>query len=83
MGMETGYIFLNLKPGSKKDALTKIKNVKGVKEARLVIGIFDAIAKIEGGTIEELEEIYFNEIDKIADITNSRLHLVACPRSRK
>ena len=81
--METGYIFLNLKPGSKKDALTKIKDVKGVKEARLVIGIFDAIAKIEGETIEELEKIYLNEIDEIADITSSRLHIVACPRSRK
>ncbi|MEM2935714.1 MAG: Lrp/AsnC ligand binding domain-containing protein [Candidatus Bathyarchaeia archaeon] len=81
--METGYVFLNLKPGSKKDALMRIRDVKGVKEARLVIGIFDAIAKIEGENIEELEEIYFNRIEKIADITNSRLHIVACPRSRK
>ncbi len=81
--METGYVFLNLKPETKKDALMRIRDVKGVKEARLVIGIFDAIAKIEGGTIEELEEIYLNEIDKIEDITNSRLHIVACPRARK
>jgi len=81
--MEAGYVFLNLKPGSKKNALMRIKDVKGVKETRLVIGIFDAIAKIEGETIEELEEIYFNKIDKIEGITNSRLHIVACPRSRK
>ncbi|MHA2315651.1 MAG: Lrp/AsnC ligand binding domain-containing protein [Candidatus Hermodarchaeia archaeon] len=81
--METGYVLFSLKPGTKKDFITKVKDMKAVKEARLVIGIWDAIAKIEAESIEELEKIYFNEIDKIADIMNSRLHIVACPRTRK
>lgn len=81
--MENCYVFMNLKPGMKKEFITKIKNVKGVEEARLVIGSFDAVAKIEAKTIEELEKIYLNEIDKIPGITNSRLHFVACPRTRK
>ncbi len=81
--METGYVLFSLKPGTKKDFITKVKDIKAVKEARLVIGIYDAIAKIEAESIEELEKIYFNEIDKIADIMNSRLHIVACPRTRK
>jgi DNA-binding Lrp family transcriptional regulator len=81
--METGYILFSLKPGTKKDFITKIKKIKAVKEARLVIGIWDAVAKIETKNIEELEKIYFNEIDKIGPITNSRLHIVACPRTRK
>ena len=81
--METGYILFSLKPGTKKDFITKIKKIKAVKEARLVIGIWDAVAKIQTKNIEELEKIYFNEIDKIASITNSRLHIVACSRTRK
>ncbi len=81
--METGYVLFSLKPGTKKDFITKVKDIKAVKEARLVIGIYDALAKIEAESIEELEKIYFNEIDKIADIMNSRLHIVACPRTRK
>ncbi len=81
--METSYALFSLKPGTKKDFVKKIKDVKGVKEARLVIGIFDAVAKIEAESIQELERIYFNEIDKIEGITNSRLHFVACPRTRK
>ena len=81
--MEAGYIILNLKPGAKKDLLAKVKNVKAVKEARLVIGIFDAIVRIEANTIEELEKVYLNKIDKIEGIINSRLHIVACPRTRK
>jgi DNA-binding Lrp family transcriptional regulator len=81
--METGYVLFNLRPGTKKDFLEKVRKVKAVKEAKLVIGIFDAIAKIETDSIEELEKIYLNEIERIPNITNSRLHFVACPRTRK
>jgi DNA-binding Lrp family transcriptional regulator len=81
--METGYVFLDLKSGTKKDSIAKIKDMKAVKEARLVIGIYDAIAEIEAESVEELEKIYFNKIDKIAEVTNSRLHIVACLRARK
>ncbi len=81
--MEAGYVILSLKPGMKKDFLARAKKLRGVKEARLVIGIFDAILRIEAETIEELERVYLNEIDKIDGILNSRLHIVACPRTRK
>ena len=81
--METGYVFFNLSAGKKRDFVTKVRNVKAVKEARLVIGIFDAVAEIEAESIEELQRIYFNEIDKMAGIVSSRLHIVACPRARK
>jgi len=81
--METGYILFNLKPGEKKDFIQSVKKINSVKEVRLVLGNWDAIAKIEAETIEELEKVYFNEIDKITSITQSRLHIVACPRTRK
>jgi len=38
---------------------------------------------IETDSIAEMERIYFNEIDKMLGINNSRLHFVACPRTRK
>jgi len=81
--METGYAFLDLKPGTKKDSIAEIRDIKAVKEARLVIGIYDAVAIIEAESIEELEKTYFNEIDKMANVKKSRLHIVACPRARK
>ena len=81
--METGYVFLDLEPGTKKDFIAEIRNMKAVKEARLVIGIYDAVGIIEADSIEELERIYFNEIDKMANVKKSRLHIVACPRARK
>jgi DNA-binding Lrp family transcriptional regulator len=81
--METAYVFFHLQSGSKKNFIEKVKGIDGVKEARLVIGIFDAIVRIEAESISELEKIYFNKIDTINGILNSRLHFVACPRTRK
>jgi DNA-binding Lrp family transcriptional regulator len=81
--METAYVFFHLQSGSKKNFIEKVKGIDGVKEARLVIGIFDAIVRIEAESISELEKIYFNQIDTINGILNSRLHFVACPRTRK
>ena len=81
--METGYVVFSLKPGIKKEFILKIRKINLVKEARLVLGNWDAIARVEAKDVEELEKVYFNEIDKIAGITHSRLYIRACPRTRK
>jgi len=81
--MEVGYVLFNIKPAAKKSFMAKIRKIKAVKDVHLVIGIFDAIARIEAESINDLEKVYLNEIDNIPGIMNSRLHLVACPRTRK
>ena len=81
--MESAYILFHLQPGKKKEFVRKIRDLEGVKEARLVIGIFDAISRIEADSIEALERIYFNQIEKTAGIHSSGLNFVACPRTRK
>jgi DNA-binding Lrp family transcriptional regulator len=81
--MEIGYILFNLKPAMKKNFLQNIKKVRGVKEAHIVLGNWDAIAEIEAEDVQSLERIYFNEIDKLISIANSRLYIRACPRTRK
>ena len=81
--METGYILFNLKPGEKRDFLQSVRKINAVKEAHLVLGNWDAIAKVEAKNIQELQKVFFNEIDKLTSITDSRLYIMACPRTRK
>ncbi|MCJ7560240.1 Lrp/AsnC ligand binding domain-containing protein [Candidatus Bathyarchaeota archaeon] len=81
--METGYIFFNLKPGEKRDFLQSVRKINAVKEAHLVLGNWDAIAKVEAKNIQELQKVFLNEIDKLTSITDSRLYIMACPRTRK
>ncbi len=81
--METGFILFNLKPGMKRTFLQSIRTIKNVKEAHIVLGNWDAIAEVEAEDVQDLERVYFNEIDKLVGITNSRLYIMACPRTRK
>ncbi|HEX9261474.1 MAG TPA: Lrp/AsnC ligand binding domain-containing protein [Candidatus Bathyarchaeia archaeon] len=81
--MEIGYILFNLKPGMKKNFLQSIRKIKGVKEANIVLGNWDAVAEVEAEDVEGIEKIYLNEIDKLMSITSSRLYIMACPRTRK
>ena len=81
--METGFVLFSLKPGKKKDFILRIRRVKNVKKARLVLGNWDAIAEVEAEDVKALERVFFNRIDKIPGIANSRLYIKACPRTRK
>ena len=81
--METGYILFNLKSGMKKEFLQSVRKIKGVKEAHIVLGNWDAVAEVEAESIQELEKAYFNQIDKLMSVTHSRLYIMACPRTRK
>jgi hypothetical protein len=81
--METGYAILCIKPGMKKEFLASIKKVNEIQDAKLVIGICDAVVKIQADSIKDIERIFFNTIDKMRSVANSRLLLVACPRTRK
>ncbi len=54
-----------------------------MKEARLVMGNWDAIAKVEAEDVKELERVFFNKIDILPGIAGSRLYIKACPRTRK
>ena len=81
--MESGYILFSLKPGMKRDFLQAVRKIKGVKEAYIVLGNWDAIAEVEAEDVQDLERIYFNEVDRLMSITSSRLYIMACPRTRK
>jgi len=81
--VETGYILFSLKPGMKRDFLQSVRRIKGVKEAHIVLGNWDAVAEVEAEDVQDLERIYFNEVDRLMSITSSRLYIMACPRTRK
>jgi DNA-binding Lrp family transcriptional regulator len=81
--MEVGYVVFNLTPGLKKEFVLRARKIGAVKEARLVLGNWDAIAIIHAKDVEDMERVYFNEVDKIPGVTYSRLYIRACPRTRK
>ncbi len=81
--MEVGYVVFNIRSGAKKEFIQKARKISAVKKACLVLGNWDAIAIIQAKDVEEMERVYFNEIDTLPGAIQSRLYIRACPRTRK
>lgn len=81
--MESGYIFYHIDPGCHRSVLESVRTCRGVTAAHVVIGIYDLVVRIEADSIDALEAAYFTELNHIEGVTSSRLHIVACPRTRK
>ena len=81
--VETGYVFYHIDPGCHRSVLERVKAVRGVSAAHVVIGIWDMVVRVEAASIDALEAAYFTELNQIEGVANSRLHIVACPRTRK
>lgn len=81
--METGYVFYHIDPGCHRAVLANVKKIRGVTAAHVVIGIWDMVVRVEAASIDALEAAYFTELNQIEGVTSSRLHIVACPRTRK
>ena len=60
--MEVGYVVFNLKPGAKKDFLLQARKIKTVKDVRIVLGNWDAIAVIQAENVEEKAVSYTDQL---------------------
>jgi DNA-binding Lrp family transcriptional regulator len=68
MNMPIAYVMINTEIGTMEDVLKILKKIPNVKEAHMVYGVYDIIAKVEADTMEMLKEILsmkIRSIDKI------------------
>jgi len=54
--MGNAFIFINTEPGSETEVLRQIRQKPEVKEAHMVQGIYDLIAKVETESKNQLRE---------------------------
>ena len=55
--MATAYVLLNTDFGAETEVMTDMKMIVEIKEAHLVYGVYDIIARIEADTMEDLKNI--------------------------
>ncbi|MBI4228116.1 MAG: Lrp/AsnC ligand binding domain-containing protein [Deltaproteobacteria bacterium] len=65
------YILINLSGPQTKNAVGKIKRIKGVKSAHLVAGPYDLIAFVEGKNEKEIGDLVISKIRKTQGVTNT------------
>ena len=64
--MPGAYVLINAEVGSEEQVLKEIKTIDEVKEAAIVYGVYDIIARLEAGTMSNLKEIITERIRKIS-----------------
>lgn len=55
--MPTAFVLINTEIGSEEEILKELKNISNVKEAYVVYGVYDVIAKVEAESMDKLKEI--------------------------
>ena len=55
--MVTAYVLLNTDLGAETEVMNDMKMIVEIKEAHMVYGVYDIIARIEADTMEDLKNI--------------------------
>lgn len=62
------YVMINIRAGEIKDVVRQLKRIKGVHEANMTFGPYDAVAVIEADNVMHLGEILASQIQPIPGI---------------
>ncbi|MGD8506630.1 MAG: Lrp/AsnC ligand binding domain-containing protein [Candidatus Bathyarchaeota archaeon] len=55
--MPSAFVLINAEIGSEEEVLNELNKVEGVKEAYVVYGVYDIVAKISADTMDKLKDI--------------------------
>jgi len=75
--MVSAYILVTTKSGAEKDVLTALKKVPNMKNARMLYGEYDIIAKIQLTDIAALNEYLLANIRPISGVERTSTLIVA------
>ena len=63
--MATAYVLLNTELGAETEVMKDMTMIVEIKEAHLVYGVYDIIARIEAETMEDLKNIISWKVRRI------------------
>jgi len=69
--MPKAIVLINTDIGAEEEVLNQLSNLEGVKEAYIVYGVYDIVAKVEAETTEKLKEIVTSKIRKIPKVRST------------
>ena len=74
--MPTAFVFINTVPASMQEVLDKVKAIELVKEAEMLYGVFDIVAKVESETMDQLKQIVSSKIRMLPNVLATNTLLV-------
>ena len=74
--MPLAFVMMNAEVGSEQEVLKKLKKIAEVKEAYLVYGVYDIVAKVEAETMKKLREVIASKIRGIDGVRSTLTMIV-------
>ncbi|GAG28912.1 unnamed protein product [marine sediment metagenome] len=74
--MATAFVLINAEIGSESDVLKDLNVIVEVKEAHMVYGVYDIIARIETGTMQDLKDTISWKIRRLEKVRSTLTMIV-------
>lgn len=69
--MMLAFVLINAEIGKEREVLKELRSMEGIKEANVVYGVYDLIAKVETGNKERLKEVVAWKIHNLNDVVST------------
>lgn len=73
--MPAAFVLINAEIGAEAEVLQELRKIKNVKEAYVVYGVYDIVAKVEAESLDKLKEIVTGTIRR-SDRVRSTLTMI-------
>jgi len=74
--MPMAFVFMNIDAGGEQDVLKALRSIENVKEAHLVYGVYDLVARIEAETMDKLKEIVTWKVRRLDKVRSTLTTIV-------
>ena len=74
--MPMAFVLINAEIGAEQDVLNQLRKIKSVKEAYIVYGVYDIVAKVEADSMDKLKDNVAWSIRRL-DKVRSTLTMIA------
>jgi DNA-binding Lrp family transcriptional regulator len=65
------YVLINVEAGAENEVLKDLKEIQAVKEAHTIYGVYDIIARVETGNMEELKNVVSWKIRRLDNVRST------------
>lgn len=79
--MPSAFVLINTEIGAEEEILQELRKIPNVKEAYVVYGVYDIIAKVEAENMDKLKEIISWKIRRLDRVRSTLTMLVVTGES--
>jgi DNA-binding Lrp family transcriptional regulator len=74
--MATAFVLINAEKGEEGAVHAKLKDIPEVKEAYLVYGVYNIVARVQTGSMQELNDVIGTRIRRLEKVSSTLTTLV-------